>query len=575
MANTGLNRFYLAEGVDYSLDCYETKRNLNTLVVACTGAGKTRSIVTPNLLACSGSYVISDPKGNLYTKYRKFLQEQGYQVRLVDLVNLTRGEGFNFLKGLETEDEIMSAAAAIQQSHTDDRHTNSDKFWEHTECMTLAGAISAIVDTAKLLEDTPDSIPASVEYAELTGFRLSDLICKRVILRRGNRYPRTVKAINDILDDMLEETTADLELRRSCVEHYIKQFAEQRSLSSRLLRLSCDMDSEEYRLGRDLNDKYTQILKNLEGADSVDRLLRAADQMYDQAAVVVSLADSPEVRQRVSKFLSDFADSVQDYLERILSHDYFSQYALLCALHPDSYGVRQLKRIQNMSAEKTLSNIIISTQAPLSMIDTHEVNEMMARAEKTSFNFTSIGTRKTALFVCVSDTDRRMDAFASLFFTRAMQELSHYADTQCRDNALPIHVRFVLDDFATNVKLREMPRAISSFRSRNISVMLIVQSEGQLERYYGPDAQTIIANCDQYLFAGTQSLKDAETISRKVNKPVEDILYMPIGQCIVFRRGDRPIFAKLIDHDRFLKWVGFTQEPIREEREQTMLDTAV
>lgn len=575
MANTGLNRFFLAENLSYSMDCYETKRNLNTLVVACTGAGKTRSIVTPNLLACSGSYVISDPKGNLYAKYKDFLQKQGYQVRLVDLVNLNRGEGFNFLQGLETEDEIMSVAAAIQQSHTDDRHTTSDKFWDHTECMALSGAIGCIVDTAKLLKDTPNAIPASLEYGELTDFRLSDLICKRVILRRGNRYPRTVKSINDILDDMLEETTADLDQRRSCAEHYIRQFAEQRSLSSRLLRLSSDLDSGEYRLIRELNDQYTQILKNLEGVNSIDRLFRAADQMYDQAAITGCLAGSPEIQRAVGRFLSDFADSVQDYLTHILSHDLFSQYSLLCALHPDSYGVRQLKRIQNMSAEKTLSNIVISTQAPLSMIDTRGVNEMMARAEKVPFNFTAIGTRKTALFVCVSDTDRRMDAFASLFFTRALQELSRYADTQCRDNALPIHVRFVMDDFATNVKLREMPRAISSFRSRNISVMLIVQSEGQLERYYGPDAQTIIANCDQYLFAGTQSLKDAETISRKVNKPVEDILYMPIGQCIVFRRGDRPRFAKLIDHDRFLQWIDFAREPTQEVKEPAALDRAV
>ena len=153
MANTGLNRLYLAENISYSMDCYETKRNLNTLVIGASGCGKTRSIVTPNLLGCSGSYVISDPKGNLYGKYGNFLRQNGYKVRLVDLIHLDRGEGFNFMEGLVSEEDIMSAAVVFQQSHSDNSRSRADPFWDHSEIQALSGAIGCILEMNKLLED--------------------------------------------------------------------------------------------------------------------------------------------------------------------------------------------------------------------------------------------------------------------------------------------------------------------------------------------------------------------------------------------------------------------------------------
>ena len=81
------NMMILGEGKYYDLDTYKTKLNNNVLVVGASGAGKTRSIVTPNILQATGSYVISDPKGNLYKKYGNYLEEQGYEVKLLDFSN--------------------------------------------------------------------------------------------------------------------------------------------------------------------------------------------------------------------------------------------------------------------------------------------------------------------------------------------------------------------------------------------------------------------------------------------------------------------------------------------------------
>ena len=81
------NTMIVGDGQYYSLDCYKTGVNNNVLVVGAAGSGKTRSIVTPNILQATGSYVISDPKGLLYKEYHKYLRERGYVVKKLDLIH--------------------------------------------------------------------------------------------------------------------------------------------------------------------------------------------------------------------------------------------------------------------------------------------------------------------------------------------------------------------------------------------------------------------------------------------------------------------------------------------------------
>ena len=88
----------LAENNYYSLDTHKTQLNNNVLVVGSSGSGKTRSIVTPNILQATGSYIISDPKGNLYNKYKDYLKMQGYVVKKLDFTNPGNSAHYNFFK---------------------------------------------------------------------------------------------------------------------------------------------------------------------------------------------------------------------------------------------------------------------------------------------------------------------------------------------------------------------------------------------------------------------------------------------------------------------------------------------
>ena len=94
----------------YSLNTHETRVNNNVLVVGTSGAGKTRSIVIPNLLQATGSYIVSDPKGNLYQQYREYLEKRGYVVKKLDFTNPLDSAHYNFFRYIRNTQDIVKVA---------------------------------------------------------------------------------------------------------------------------------------------------------------------------------------------------------------------------------------------------------------------------------------------------------------------------------------------------------------------------------------------------------------------------------------------------------------------------------
>lgn len=211
-------------------------------------------------------------------------------------------------------------------------------------------------------------------------------------------------------------------------------------------------------------------------------------------------------------------------------------------LFPDSWACAQFENF-DQAPWKTYDTIRTTLVAKFAKFDTMELQAMM---NGNDFTLSQIGNSRTAVFVTVSDTDRSMDALANIFFTQAMQQLCNTAD-EAEDSRLPVPVRFILDDFATNCRIEEFPRIISTIRSRGISVMLMIQSEAQLTQGYGIDDKTIISNCDTYIYMGGNDCCTAEAVSVRCNKPLQKVLYMPVGSCWVFRRGSEPVYTKMFD----------------------------
>lgn len=216
------------------------------------------------------------------------------------------------------------------------------------------------------------------------------------------------------------------------------------------------------------------------------------------------------------------------------------RFARLKLKNPQSWAVSQFLNADS-APYKTYDTIRSTVAAKFANLDTPELRAMMSGND---IDFKRIGEEKTAVFVTVSDTDRSMDTLANIFVTQSLQQLCEHAN-DFADGRLPVPVRFILDDFATNCRIAEFPRIISTIRSRGISAMLMLQSEAQLTNYYGYDDKTVISNCDTYVYLGGNDLETAKSISERANKPLAQILNMPVGFCWVFRRGDPPVFTRL------------------------------
>ncbi|MCR5404161.1 MAG: type IV secretory system conjugative DNA transfer family protein [Butyrivibrio sp.] len=140
----GEKMLILGEDQFFSMDCHKTKLNNNVLVVGTSGAGKTRSIVTPNLIQATGSYVVSDPKGNLYKKYKAYLEKEGYKVRKLDFTEPEHSSHYNFFSYINNTRDILKVAHMLIYQH--EGGYRADPFWYEAGQLLLQAAMSYLIE---------------------------------------------------------------------------------------------------------------------------------------------------------------------------------------------------------------------------------------------------------------------------------------------------------------------------------------------------------------------------------------------------------------------------------------------
>ena len=141
------NILILAEDQYYSLDCYSTRLNNNVLVVGTSGAGKTRSVVEPNLLQAAESYIISDPKGNLYGKYKDYFKRKGYRVMKLDFTDPEHSSCYNFFQYIYSVQDIVKVAHMM--IYQDMQNPHMDPFWDQASQLLLQACIAYLIETAE------------------------------------------------------------------------------------------------------------------------------------------------------------------------------------------------------------------------------------------------------------------------------------------------------------------------------------------------------------------------------------------------------------------------------------------
>ena len=185
---------------------------------------------------------------------------------------------------------------------------------------------------------------------------------------------------------------------------------------------------------------------------------------------------------------------------------------------PNHFAVRQYAKYR-LAAGKTAKSILVSCGARLAVFDIAELREVTAYDE---LELDTLGDRKTALFLIMSDTDDSFNFLISMCYTQLFNLLCEKAD-DVYGGRLSIHVRCLIDECANIGQIPKLEKLIATIRSREISACLVLQAQSQLKAVYKDNADTIIGNCDSRLFLGGSEPTTLKELSASLGKETIDI----------------------------------------------------
>ena len=242
---------------------------------------------------------------------------------------------------------------------------------------------------------------------------------------------------------------------------------------------------------------------------------------------------------------------------------------------PHHFAVRQYQKYK-LAAGKTAKSILISAGARLAPFDIQELRDL---TEYDELGLDTLGDRKTALFIIMSDTDDTFNFLISMVYTQMFNLLCEKADN-VYGGRLPIHVRCLIDEAANIGQIPRLERLVATIRSREISAMLIYQALSQLKAQYKDSADTILGNMDSTLFLGGKEGSTLKELSEMLGKETIDTFntgesrgretshslnYQKLGKelmtrdelavmdgskCILQLRGVRPFLSKKYDYTK-------------------------
>ena len=270
---------------------------------------------------------------------------------------------------------------------------------------------------------------------------------------------------------------------------------------------------------KDILKLVTALIANTKGEG------KAGDEFWTKAETLLYTAligyihyEAPEEEQNFNTLLEmlnsmevreddeDFENAVDIMFKKLEKKD------------AEHFAVRQYKKFK-MAAGKTLKSILISCGARLAPFDIRELREITAYDELA---LDTIGDRKTALFLIMSDTDSTFNFLISMVYTQMFNLLCEKAD-DVYGGRLPVHVRCLIDEMANIGQIPNLEKLVATIRSREISACLVLQAQSQLKAIYKDNADTIIGNMDSRIFLGGTEPTTLKELSEALGKETIDL----------------------------------------------------
>lgn len=363
----------LTQNTRIGLDGRKHHRNLNVMVVGGSGAGKTRFFAKPNIMQANTSFVVLDPKGEILRDTGGLLEKQGYDIKVLDLINTEKSHGFNPFVYLRDDKDVLRLVGNLIRNTTPKGAQSNDPFWERAETALLEALMLYLVNEAPPEE---------------------------------KNFPMVMEMIN-----------------------------------------AAEVKEED--------EEYASVLDEL--------------------------------------------------FERLAMND------------PEHLAVKQY-HIFKLAAGKTAKSILISLGVRLEKFNLPQIASVVNHDE---LDIPSLGERKTALFAIIPDNDSSLNFIIGMMYSSIFQELYYIAD-HVYGGRLPVHVHCVMDEFANIALPDEFDKLLATMRSREISVSIIIQNIAQLKALFEKQWESIIGNCDEFLYLGGNEDSTHELVSKKLGKATID-----------------------------------------------------
>ncbi len=327
---------------------------------------------------------------------------------------------------------------------------------------------------------------------------------------------------------------------------------------------------------RDILKLVTTLIANTKGdGKSGDDFWQKAETLLYTALIGYIHYEAPEEEQNFATLI-EFINAMEVREDdETFENNVDLAFKELAQREPNHFAVRQYKKYK-LAAGKTAKSINISCGARLAPFDIQELREITMYDE---LELDTLGDRKTALFLIMSDTDSTFNFLISMIYSQLFNLLCEKAD-DVYGGRLPVHVRCLIDECANIGQIPNLEKLMATIRSREISACLVLQAQSQLKALYKDNADTIIGNCDSSIFLGGKepgTLKELnqalgkETIDtfntgesrgrevshslnyQKLGKDlatIDELAVLDGGKCILQLRGVRPFLSDKYDITR-------------------------
>ena len=273
-------------------------------------------------------------------------------------------------------------------------------------------------------------------------------------------------------------------------------------------------------------------------------LVHCAPKQERNFGVVMEMLQAADVKEGDENYMSDLDILFQNLEMR----------------DPDHIAVKQY-RVFKMAAGKTAKSILVSVGVRLATFNLSQVTRM---TDFDEMDIPSIGERKTVVYCCIPDNDTSFNYLIGMFYTQTFQQLYNLADRKY-GGRLPVHVHFLMDEFANVALPDDFEKLLATMRSREISVSIIIQNMAQLKALFKDSWESIVGNCDTFVYLGGNEQSTHEYVSKLMGKGTidttthglnktgrelltsDEVRMLDNRYALLFIRGERPIVDEKFD----------------------------